>query len=91
MEMETRLDAAGGSVLSGGLRPTDQRLDTCRFHEHGARLTASPVMAAVEGKLYAAGGTHDDSDGDDAIATVEVYDPQQDRWEAVAPMSNERP
>ena len=41
------------------------------------------AMAAVQGKLYAAGGY----DGNNLLATAEAFDPQQNRWEAVAPMS----
>ena len=41
------------------------------------------MVAAVQGKLYAAGG--DDTNGD-TLDSVEAYDPQQNRWEAVASM-----
>ena len=41
------------------------------------------MVAAVQGKLYAAGG--DDRNGD-TLDSVEAYDPQQNRWEAVADM-----
>ena len=41
------------------------------------------MMTAVQGKLYAAGG--DDTNGD-TLDSVEAYDPQQNRWEAVASM-----
>ena len=44
------------------------------------------AMAAVQGKLYAAGGW----DGTNALATAEVFDPQQNHWEAVAPMAQVR-
>jgi kelch-like protein 17 (actinfilin) len=49
------------------------------------------AMAAVQGKLYAAGGF----DGNNttvgaALATAEAYDPQQNRWELVAPMATAR-
>ena len=43
------------------------------------------AMAAVQGKLYVAGGF----DGA-ALATAEAFDPQQNRWEAVAPMAQAR-
>ena len=42
--------------------------------------------ATVAGKLYAVGGFA----GQTTLATVEAYDPQQDRWEAVAPMAQIR-
>ena len=44
------------------------------------------AMAAVQGKLYAAGGY----DGNNLLATAEAFDPQQNRWEAVAPMASAR-
>ena len=44
------------------------------------------AMMAVQGKLYAAGGY----DGNNTLATAEAYDPQQNRWEAVAPMASAR-
>jgi hypothetical protein len=43
-------------------------------------------MAAVQGKLYAAGGYLAGA----AQATAEAFDPQQNRWEAVAPMAQAR-
>ena len=44
-------------------------------------------MAAVQGKLYAAGGR----DGsNNYLATAEAFDPQQNCWESVAPMAQER-
>ena len=43
-------------------------------------------MAAVQGKLYAAGGYTAGA----VMATAEAYDPQQNRWEAVAPMATAR-
>ena len=45
------------------------------------------MVAVVQGKLYAAGG--DDRDGS-TLTSVEVYDPQQNHWEAVAPMAQVR-
>ena len=44
------------------------------------------MVAAVQGKLYAAGG--DDTNGD-TLDSVEAYDPQQKCWEAVASMARE--
>ena len=44
------------------------------------------AMAAVQGKLYVAGG----HDGNNSLATAEAFDPQQNRWEAVAPMAQAR-
>ena len=44
------------------------------------------MVAVVGGKLYAAGG--DDSEGSEQ-RSVEAYDPQQNRWEAVASMARE--
>ena len=43
-------------------------------------------MTAVQGKLYATGGNTAGA----ALATAEAFDPQQNRWEAVAPMAQER-
>ena len=43
-------------------------------------------MAAVQGKLYVAGGHN----GNTTVATAEAFDPQQNRWEAVAPMAQAR-
>ena len=58
----------------------------------------APAMAAVQGKLYAVGGVADGSAlpvlfapaPPAALATAEAYDPQQNRWEAVAPMAQAR-
>ena len=44
-------------------------------------------LTVVRGKLYATGGRND---ANDVLATVEAYDPQQNRWEAVAPMATAR-
>ena len=46
---------------------------------------ASFAMAAVQGKLYVAGGYNGST-----LATAEAFDPQQNRWEAVAPMAQGR-
>ena len=45
------------------------------------------TLNAAQGKLYAVGGTAGDDNG---LATAESYDPQQDRWEAAAPLSSAR-
>ena len=45
-------------------------------------------MAAVRGKLYVAGGYAGSSNH--TLATAEAFDPQQNRWEAVAPMATAR-
>ena len=50
----------------------------------GTARTSMP-LTAVRGKLYAAGGA-----ASAAKATVEAYDPQHDRWEAVASLSHGR-
>ena len=42
------------------------------------------MVAAVQGKLYAAGG---DNRNASTLTSVEAYDPQQNCWEAVASMS----
>ena len=44
------------------------------------------AMAAVQGKLYAVGGY----DGTSTLASAEAFDPQQDRWEAVASTAQTR-
>ena len=44
------------------------------------------AMAVVQGKLYVAGGY----DETNLMATAEAYDPQQNRWETVAPMASAR-
>ena len=43
------------------------------------------MVAAVQGKLYAAGG---DDPYASTLDSVEAYDPQQNHWEAVASMSS---
>ena len=53
--------------------------------EEGDR-TNRAAMAVVQGKLYTVGGLADGS----TLATAEAYDPQQRRWEAVAPMAQAR-
>jgi len=45
------------------------------------------TLSALGGKLYAAGGRALEGQPQ---ASVEAYDPQQDRWEAVAPMTEPR-
>ena len=42
------------------------------------------MVAAVQGKLYAAGGDNNVH----ALDSVEAYDPQQNRWEALAAMAS---
>ena len=44
------------------------------------------MVAAVQGKLYAAGG---DDRNASTLTSVEAYDPQQKCWEAVASMARE--
>ena len=44
------------------------------------------AMAAVQGKLYAVGGSAAGS----TLATAEAFDPQQNRWEVVAPLAQAR-
>ena len=44
------------------------------------------AMAAVQDKLYALAG----EEGSNVLATAEAFDPQQNRWEAVAPMATAR-
>ena len=46
-------------------------------------------VAALDGKLYAAGGGHEDED-DAAFNSVERYDPATNAWEEVAPMATAR-
>ena len=46
---------------------------------------SSMTLTAVRGKLYAAGGG-----ASAAMATVEAYDPVEDRWEAVATLAQAR-
>ena len=43
-------------------------------------------MAAAQGKLYVAGG----ETTEDRTSSVEAYDPLQNRWEVVAPLSSAR-
>ena len=52
-----------------------------------SKSRSSFAMAAVQGKLYAAGGY---AGSNNSLATAEAYDPQQNRWEAVAPMAQAR-
>ena len=44
------------------------------------------AMAAVQGKLYAVGGLEVGA----TMPSAEAFDPQQNRWEAVAPMAQAR-
>ena len=46
-------------------------------------------LTTVRGKLYAVGG-FEDFEGEITLATVEAYDPQQNRWKAMAPMPDAR-
>ena len=43
------------------------------------------MVAAVQGKLYAAGGDHCNSS---TLTSVEAFDPQQNRWEAFGANAN---
>jgi len=46
-----------------------------------AHTLIAPQMAAIEGKLYLAGGSYRNADGDLVRnQTVEVYDPQSKSW-----------
>ena len=48
------------------------------------------MVAAVQGKLYAAGGDDAGDGGEGNVQrSVEAYDPQKNRWEAVASMDRE--
>ena len=44
------------------------------------------VVCIISGKLYAVGGR----DGTSCLATGECYDPEQNTWSAVAPMTMKR-
>ena len=44
-------------------------------------------VAVLDGKLYAVGGRNDD---EDALSSVERYDPATNAWEAVAPLAAAR-
>ena len=44
-------------------------------------------LAVMRGKLFVVGGW---SNGNGVLATAEAYDPQHDRWEAVAPLASAR-
>ena len=46
-----------------------------------------PGVAVLDGKLYAVGGRNDD---EDALSSVERYDPATNAWEAVAPLAAAR-
>ena len=46
-----------------------------------------PGVAALGGKIYAVGGS---DTGGRALSTVETFDPQNNSWAAVAPMSTAR-
>ena len=48
-------------------------------------------MAALGGKIYAAGGiVKDDDEAVSSTSAVEAYDPQSNTWSAVAPMGTAR-
>ena len=52
-----------------------------------AAARSAPAVAALEGKLYAAGGS--DNNGV-RLSSVERYDPATNAWEAVTPMAAAR-
>ena len=52
----------------------------------GEERSRPGVAVLNDGKLYAVGGYS----GDDALSSVERYDPALDAWEAVAPMAEAR-
>ena len=53
-----------------------------------AEARSNHAMAALDGKLYAIGGYDDDEN--EALSSVERYDPATNAWEAVAPMAEAR-
>ena len=52
------------------------------LHLHTHRCCGPGALCLHQGKLYVAGGYHG--------STAEAFDPQQNRWEAVAPMAQKR-
>ena len=70
------IDRASAESESTGYDPNETREANRRENS----------MAALQGKLYVAGG----HDGNNSLATAEAFDPQQNRWEAVAPMAQAR-
>ena len=45
-----------------------------------------PMVAVLDGKLYAVGG----GNGGGSLSSAEQYDPALNAWEAVAPMARAR-
>ena len=81
--MPTNRTDGGMAALDGNLYALGGYADALGGYAWWSSVGGGDLACAVlEGKLYAVCG---EGDGDDALSSVERYDPVMDAWEAVAP------
>ena len=87
-----KIYAAGGfgGTVRSSVEVFDQQTNSWAAVAPMSTVRSVFSLTAARGKLYAAGGTGLGGSAPAGFATVEAYDPQQDRWEAVAPMAQPR-
>jgi len=93
-------ELAGKIYVAGGCDAEGDRLSSAEVFDPQtntwtavapmSKTRSSFSLTAVRGKLYAVGGESISDEDLIDLATVEAYDPQQDRWEPVAPMAESR-
>jgi len=94
--LDGKLYAAGGFHDEGGgyLNSVERYDPAANAWEEVAPMGTArqiPLVAVLDGKLYAVGGKdYDVDDGLLLLSSVERYDPTENAWEAVAPISTVR-
>lgn len=80
------VDNSNGSIYLSNVEEYDTVTDTWVTKASMPNLRMAYGAAAVNGKIYIAGGY----DGTQYLNTLEVYDPATDTWETKAPMNTPR-
>ena len=92
-----KIYVAGGVSASNGASNVESSVEcydpSTNLWENVAPLRTQRYacgLAAVNGKLYIAGGSYSDGRLERAESSVDCYDPSSNRWYAVAPMDTRR-